>query len=209
MGLANADNLATPSHPFRVYLIWRNFMLCFRYSRVLRTGGTMALSPRVVPSFLKPLLLFVALAAAIGGCAPLIAEYSAEAYKNATSLKAETLALMDKSVEPFTSRRSEVEALTTKISAAYEYAAGLPSNQASATLWQILRNPNGNLYGGFVRKWQSDKTLKPGYISEKKIDVAEMFDFIICLEANKKESKSCSSVSAAEKDKPAAAGGTR
>jgi hypothetical protein len=145
--------------------------------------------------------------AIVAGCAPLIADYNAEAYKNATTLKAETLALMDKSTESFTSHRNDVDRLTTKINAAYEYSAGLPSNQISAQQWQILRNPDGNLYGGFVRQWRSKNTLKPGYIAEKKIDVGEMFDFIICLEANKKEPKPCSAAgTVSERNK---AGGSR
>ena len=35
------------------------------------------------------------------GCTPLIGPYSPTAYQNATSLKAETLALMEKATEPY------------------------------------------------------------------------------------------------------------
>jgi hypothetical protein len=150
----------------------------------------------------------VAVAAVLSGCAPLIGAYSDEAYKTATSLKAETLALMDKSGESFATHKPEVDALTTKISAAYEYSAGLPSNQLSAQQWQILRNPDGNLYGAFVRRWQSSGRLSPAYRSEKKIDIAEAFDYIICLEANKKESRPCSAARAAAAAERSAVGGT-
>jgi len=135
----------------------------------------------------------------LSACAPIISEYSLDAYKNATSLKAETLGLIDKSAEKFASHRSEVDALTTKIDAAYEFAAGIPSNQLSTEQWQLLRNPDGNLYGGFVRTWSSSKTgtLSPAYRAGKKKEISDAFDQIICLETNKKEAKSCAAAAAA------------
>jgi hypothetical protein len=139
-----------------------------------------------------PLLLLVL--GWLAACAPLISEYNADAYKNATTLKAETLSLIDKAGDSYGSRRIEAEALTTKVDAAYEFAAGLPNNQISAQQWQILRNPDGNLYGGFVRLWRKAGKLGDVYRSEKKAQLAAAFDYIICLEANKKDSKSCSSI---------------
>jgi hypothetical protein len=126
-----------------------------------------------------------------GACAPLIAEYSLEAYKNATTLKAETAALIDKAGSPYTDHEKEVNALTTKINAAYEFSAGLPSNQISAQQWQILRDPNGGLYGGFVSVWKKYGSVSATYRQEKKIQISRAFDYIICLEANKKEATAC------------------
>ncbi len=139
----------------------------------------------------------LAVLAFLSGCAPLISEFNADAYKNATTLKAETLALVDKSGEAYATRRIEVETLTTKIDAAYEYAAGLPANQITAQQWQILRNPEGRLYGSFVRIWRTRGKVGDEYRVEKKAQLAEAYDLIICLEVNKKESKSCSSIAAA------------
>lgn len=157
----------------------------------------MASARRIVRTFPKSLpLLLLLLCAALGACAPLIAEYNAEAYKNATTLKAETLAMMDKAREPYGRHRKDVDTLTTKINAAYEYSAGFASNQLSAQQWNILRNPDGNLYGSFVRLWQARGTLGAGYRSEKKIDIAEAFDYLICLEANKREPRPCSAAGA-------------
>jgi hypothetical protein len=157
----------------------------------------MASARPVVLTFPKSLpLLLLLLCAALGACAPLIAEYNAEAYKNATTLKAETLAMMDKSGEPYSRHRKDVDTLTTKINAAYEYSAGFASNQLSAQQWNILRNPDGNLYGSFVRLWQARGTLGAGYRSEKQIDIAEAFDYLICLEANKREPRPCSAAGA-------------
>lgn len=136
-------------------------------------------------------VLIFALLTGTTGCAPLIAGYDVESFKAATSLKAEVSTLIDNSSETYNSRRTQVEAITTKVDAAYEFAAGLPSNQLSASQWNILRDPRGALYGGFVRSWQLAGTTSTAYRTEKKKQITEAFDYIICLEANKKESKAC------------------
>jgi hypothetical protein len=138
----------------------------------------------------------------LGGCASLIADYSLDAYKNATTLKAETAALIDKAGESYSQHKVDVDALTTKINAAYEFSAGLPSNQISAQQWQILRDPNGNLYGGFVAQWRHKGSLSMAYRSDKKMQLGRAFDYIICLEANKKESTPCPVAAEATTGKP-------
>lgn len=128
----------------------------------------------------------------LAGCQQLIGDYSLEAYKNATMLKAETAALVDKSSQPFASVVKDVDAHTTKLNAAYEYSAGLPNNQLSSQQWKILIDPNGGLYGEFLNNWRTNRTTKPFYREEKKKQLNRAFDEIICLEANKQESKKCS-----------------
>lgn len=142
--------------------------------------------------------ILLAVGLLVGACAPLIAQYNPEAYKNATSLKAETLSLIDKSGEAYSTRKKEVEVLTTKIDAAYEYVAGLPNNQITAQQWQILRDPNGVLYGAFVRVWQRQGTVSPAFRTQYKLQMAEAFDQIICLEANKQAATSCARVATAQ-----------
>lgn len=138
-----------------------------------------------------------ALLIALAGCTPLIAPYSAKAYENATSLKAQTLALMDKSDEPYSRHSGEIEGPnghTAKLNAAYEYVAGLDNNSISARQWRILIDKNGKLYGKFISRWQDDGVLREAFITEFKKQVSDAFDEIICLETNKKESKKCSEV---------------
>lgn len=135
--------------------------------------------------------LFVA-AGLLQGCGSLIAGYSLEAYKNATTLKAETAALIDKSGESYSLHKEEVEALNTKINAAYEFAAGIPHNEITAAQWQIVRDPNRDLYGGYIRDWKRAGTVSPAFREAKKIQIGRAFDFIICLEANKQAAQQCS-----------------
>lgn len=139
-------------------------------------------------SVLAPLFALLLLA----GCAPLIADYSLEAYKNATTLKAETLDLMDKSSGSYTSHKKEIDTLTTKINVAYEFAAGTPYNQISAAQWQLLRDPKGSLYGGYIAYWKQRGSIpRPVARMEAKALIGKAFDEIICLEANKQTLKSC------------------
>jgi hypothetical protein len=138
----------------------------------------------------------------LGGCQNIVADYSLEAYKNATTLKAQTAGLVDKSGQKFTDHVREVEALTTQLNAALEFAAGIPNNELSAQQWRILVNPDGGLYGEFVSSWRTQRTTSPGYRTEKKRQLNRAFDYIICLEVNKQESKKCSSEQAQMVSRP-------
>ena len=140
----------------------------------------------------KSAILVFAFVILISGCAPLIGPYSPIAYQNATSLKASTLALMGKANEPYTSHENEVEYLKVELDKAYEFVNGIPSNSISAKQWNILKNPDGKLLGKYFLRWKEGGTLKPVFIGEFKSIIADAFDEIICLEANKKDSAKCS-----------------
>jgi hypothetical protein len=131
------------------------------------------------------LLLFV-------GCAPLIGPYSPTAYQNATSLKVETLALMDKATQPYAGHEKEVESLNVEIDKAYEFVKGISSNSISAKQWLILKKPDGDLLGKFFLRWKERGVLSQAVIDEYKGVVSDAYDEIICLEANKKEATKCS-----------------
>ncbi len=127
----------------------------------------------------------------VAACAPLISPYQEESYKYATSLKARSLALIAKSGTPFSQNRELVDQLLVDVDAAYEYAKGLPRNQLVTEQWQILRNPNGELLGGFVRIWRQKSTLSQTFRSRLSALIGSAFDEIICLEVNKKSATSC------------------
>ncbi len=137
-----------------------------------------------------PLFVF-ALFICLAACAPLIGPYSPTAYKNATGLKAVTLALMDKATEPYPKYEQKVESLMVEIDKAYEYVHGIPSDNLSAGQWEILKNPEGDLLGKFFSRWKSKGTLNRVYIDEFRGIISDAFDEIICLEANKKSAKMC------------------
>ena len=86
-----------------------------------------------------------------------ISPYSQFAYQQATSLKVEALALMDKATEPYENHKKEVEELQTKIEKVYEYIKGQPKNELSARQWEILKDPERNLLGGFLKRWKKSQ----------------------------------------------------
>ncbi len=141
----------------------------------------------------KASTLFVLMALSlITACAPLIGPYSPESYKYATSLKTETLAVMDKATEQYSTHKERIEALEVELQKAHEYVKGVPSNNISAQQWRILINPEGDLIGKFFMRWEERSTMSSAIIKEFKGPISDAFDEIICLEANKKASSSCS-----------------
>jgi hypothetical protein len=120
-----------------------------------------------------------------GGCAPTIAPYSSTAYEQATSLKVESLALMDRATEPYPGHAQDVTALWLALQKAHEYARGRPRNEISARQWSILLDAERNLLGGFLARWREQSTLSPVFVTEAKGLVSEAFDLIIGLESGK------------------------
>ncbi|MFQ5703470.1 MAG: hypothetical protein ACE5HT_05540 [Gemmatimonadales bacterium] len=114
-----------------------------------------------------------------------MALFDQHAYENATSLKAEALALMDRAVDPFQMHGDEVHYFMTRVEAAYEYSKGIPKNGPSAAQWEILRARDGALLWGFFDLWKRRGTLIAGDIEAGKKNVADAFDSIIRLEAEK------------------------
>lgn len=123
---------------------------------------------------------------AIAACGPTISEFNARAYEQATSLKVETLALMDKATAPYAEHANAVQHLKTELEKAHEFAKGRPNNEISARQWRILIDPERDLLGGFLADWQKQSSFSAAFVEEKKTQVARAFDTIIELESGKK-----------------------
>jgi hypothetical protein len=119
----------------------------------------------------------------IGGCASLIAKYDNVAYQKATSLKVDSLAIMDKATDPYLEYEEAVEELKVNIDKAYEYAKGRPKNELITKQWSIMRDPDRNLLGGFLKRWKDKGTLSGVFVTEAKKNVSLGFDQIIGLES--------------------------
>jgi hypothetical protein len=53
-------------------------------------------------------------------------------------------------------------------------------------LWELLGDPNGNLLGGFLKKWETEnKGQSPAFLEGMGKNIAEAFDKIIELERHK------------------------
>jgi hypothetical protein len=119
-----------------------------------------------------------------------ISTYDQTAYLQAVNTKVDALALMAKAVESYTDHRNEVAEFMIELDKAYEYERGRPLNTDTIRLWDILRNPNGDLLGGFLKEWKVDGKLLPVYVERKKAQISTAFDQIIQLESGKIKSAS-------------------
>ncbi len=121
-----------------------------------------------------------------------LAGYDQKAYENATSLKAQTLALLDRSTaESFDQTPNSVNALRVELSAAYEYANGIQYNNEAAKNWRDLIGDEDTMINGWLSLWQRQGSLSQIFAGELRATIAEGFDLIICLEANKRELTAC------------------
>ncbi len=129
-------------------------------------------------------VIFLAALAALCSCAT-ISTFSQTAYEQCTSLKVDSLDLMDHATAPFESHRTEAEALMVRVDKAYEFARGRPKNTITTRQWEILKDPSGHLLGGFMKRWREKSTLSADFVTEVKVNVSDAFDTIIQLESGK------------------------
>lgn len=127
----------------------------------------------------------------VSACSPIISQFDATAYRDATSLKVDSLVIMSEATDPYKLHAQEVSVLKIKLDKAYEYAKGIPHNEITAQMWKKMIAPDQNLMGGFLKRWKSKGTFSSFYIREEKKMIAHAFDDIICLEANKKKITKC------------------
>ncbi len=114
-----------------------------------------------------------------------MSHFDAFSYKETISAKVETLDMMSNAVEEYVKYEKEIRELQKDLQKIYEYEKNRPRNVETAKMWEILLNPDKNLYGGFMQRWQNDTTLNKFFIEEAKIQVDEAFDMIIDLENGK------------------------
>jgi len=122
---------------------------------------------------------------AVTGCSSLIDKYDQVAYQNATSIKVESLALIDKATSPYSDNETDVDELIIKVDKAYEYANGRPNNEIVTKQWVIMKDPSHNLLGGFLVRWKENGSLSKTFVTEAKKNVSLGFDQIIGLESGK------------------------
>jgi len=127
------------------------------------------------------------------GCSPLISQFDATAYRDATSLKVDSLVIMDDATDSYKSHSHDVAILEIKLDKAYEYAKGIPHNEITAQMWKKMIAPNQGLLGEFLQRWKEKGSLSAFYVREEKKMIVRSFDDIICLEANKKKTSDCNS----------------
>jgi hypothetical protein len=114
-----------------------------------------------------------------------ISTYDQAAYDKVTGAKAEVLALMDKATSSYDSNVKAIQEVSLTVNKAYEYDRGRTLNQVTIEQWQLLLNPKGDVFGGFLRMWKDRGQLHSGLVEDKKNQIGQAFDQIIQLENGK------------------------
>lgn len=113
------------------------------------------------------------------------APYDQYVYKESTSLKVDALKLMDKAEKTYTSQQKEITALTDQLDKLYEYELHRRKNQLRIQMWNLLKDPERNLLGGFLSRWKKEEQLNAAFIGEAKLIVGKAFDQLAELESGK------------------------
>lgn len=106
-------------------------------------------------------------------------------YKETISAKIEALALMDKATNDYQSQKEAIDAVTLEMAKVYEYEKNRSNNLETVKMWELLMNPEKNLFGGFIKRWEEESTLSKVFVGEAKPQIEKAFDIILGLE-NKK-----------------------
>lgn len=120
-------------------------------------------------------------------CGNTQAVFSEQAYQQAVSLKVESLALMDNATDDYSMHQSEIDRLNQELQKAYQYALGRPNNDTTISQWEILLDPQRNLLGGFLARWENEGSMSELFIGENKQIISDAFDTIIELESGKRK----------------------
>ncbi|MEM7281021.1 MAG: hypothetical protein AAF438_05275 [Pseudomonadota bacterium] len=125
-----------------------------------------------------------------------LAGYDQRAYENATSLKPRTIAMVEKSkiAGSFVANEAAVERLMIDLEAAFEYANGIEYNNEAAKNWRDLIGNEERMVTAWAVRWDRQGQVGPALANELKLQFAEAFDIIICLEANKRQLSACPSL---------------
>ena len=121
----------------------------------------------------------------MASCNTLIATHDNYAYTQSIDIKVELLHLMEQANAPFKLHRGAVKTLQIKIDKAYEYEKGRPKNQITVAMWEKFKSPDRYLFGGFIKRWKTEETLRPIFIKESKKSISLAIDQIIGLESGK------------------------
>lgn len=128
---------------------------------------------------------FLAVIFTLSSCTPEIALFNETAYQQAVDLKVEAAELIPNATEPFEEYEEAVAEMRRGMAVAYEFAYGRPDNEISTRQWEIMKDPERNMLGGFLARWEDEGTLSRVFVDEMLTLIEEGFDTIIGLESGK------------------------
>lgn len=106
------------------------------------------------------------------------------------TLKLDAVSIMKKGAKSFSSMAPQINEFKAKMTDQidYEKAKG-DKNLKTVQMLEILNNPEGNLLGGFLSRWENEGKLQAPFIKEIAGVVTKNFDKVINLEKKKKKPK--------------------
>ena len=135
-------------------------------------------SVKHLPGILLP-LLFV-----INSCVS-TANFDQYAYAQTTAVKVEAMDLMSNATQNVSGFTTQIKDVDLKLQKIYEYEKNRPKNEVTVKMWDLLLDPNKQLYGGFIKRWQTDSTLNKTFVDEAVKLIGSGFDKVAELESKK------------------------
>lgn len=116
--------------------------------------------------------------------------HDAESLESFTILKTDAISIMKKGAKRFSAMAPQINEYKAKMNDQldYERAKG-DKNLKTVQMLELISNPEGNLLGGFFKRWEDEEKLNAPFIKEAAGVVAKNFDKIINLEKRKKKPK--------------------
>jgi hypothetical protein len=113
------------------------------------------------------------------------ASFDQYAYAQTTAAKVEAIDLMSNATQNVSGFTDQIRDVDLKLKKIYEYEKNRPKNGVTVKMWDLLLDPGKNLYGGFIKRWQTDSTLSKTFIEEAKKLIGSGFDKVAELESKK------------------------
>ncbi|MFN3658400.1 MAG: hypothetical protein ACK4UO_14200 [Pseudolabrys sp.] len=127
------------------------------------------------------MLLQAALLFTLLGCV-VTPQFDQAVRDGAIQLKADTLALVDKSGSRYATQQAAVDALLARYAKAADDASKIENNKLVIGAWQVIRGESSGSAGEFFAMWKRNGTIRPAFRTEKRAQLARHFDYLVCLE---------------------------
>lgn len=118
------------------------------------------------------------------GCA-ILAPFNQYSFDETARLKVESLALIRKANQPYSTHAKKADSVMAGVNSAYRDGLLRSKNLASMNQWEILLDPEQGSLAGTIQKWKWHGTLPADTIKAARRMIAENFDAISKLENNK------------------------
>jgi len=136
---------------------------------------------------MKTLKIYIILLCAVTtltGCTSTRSLYDHYTYTETIEIKLQTLSLMDKSDDAFSSHENEVIALQNELEKMLIYERGKGKNEITQKMWEVLNNDN-KLVKSYLSLWEQKGSLNTAFIQEAKPQIEEAFNILIQYEERK------------------------